>query len=84
MTDLPKERLEERFFPFANTGVDYFGPFEVRFTRESLKRWCCLFTCLTTRAVHVEIVPSLEGDVCLAAITRHIARRQEEENLISY
>ena len=51
MADLPKERLEEIVFPFANTGVDYFGPFEVRFMRKSMKRWCCLFTCLTTRAV---------------------------------
>ena len=75
MVDLPKERLEERVFPFANTGVDYFGPFEVRFMRILMKRWCCLFTCLTTRAVHVEVVPSLEADACLAAITRFVARR---------
>ena len=75
ITDLPKERLEERVFPFANTGVYYFGPFEVRFMRKSMKRWCCLFTCLTTRAVHVEVVPSLEADACLAAKTRFIARR---------
>ena len=40
-----------------------------------MKRWCCLFTCLTTRAVHVEVVPSLEAESCLAAITRFIARR---------
>ena len=43
MADLPKERLEEIVFPFSNTGVDYFGPFEVRFMRKSMKRWCCLF-----------------------------------------
>ena len=37
-----------------------------------MKRWCCPFTCLTTRAVHVEDVPSLEADACFAAITRFI------------
>ena len=75
MADLPIERLEEKVFLFANTGVNYFGSFEVRFISKSKKRWCCLFTCLTTRAVHVEVVPSLEADACLAAITRFIARR---------
>ena len=83
MADLPKERLEERVFPFANTGVDYFGPFEVRFMRKSMKRWFCLFTCLTTRAVHVEVVPSLEADACLAAITRFNARRRKPNILPS-
>ena len=33
MADLPKERLEEKVFPFAKTGVHYFEPFEVRFMR---------------------------------------------------
>ena len=75
MVDLPKVRVEERVFSFANTGVNHSGPFEVRFMTKSVKRWCCLFTCLITRAVHVEIAPSLEADACLAAITRSIARR---------
>ena len=83
MEDLPEERLEERVFPFANTGVDYFGPFEVRFKRKSMKRWCCLFTCLTTRAVHIEVVPSLEADACLAAITKFIARRGKPNIILS-
>ena len=81
--DLPKERLEERVFPFDNTGVDYFGPFEMRFMRKSMKRWCCLFTCLTTRAVHIEVVPSLEADACLAAITKFIARRGKPNIILS-
>ena len=75
MADLPRERLQERVFPFTNTGVDYFGPFEVKFMRKTMKRWSCLFTCLTTRAVHIEVVPSLETETCLTAITRFIARR---------
>ena len=83
MADLLKERLGERIFPFANTGVDYFGSFEVRFLRKSMKRWCCLFTCLTARAVHVEVVPSLEADACIAAVTRFIARRGKPNIIFS-
>ena len=52
MADLHRERLGERVFPFTHTGVDHFGPFEVKFLRRTMKRWCCLFTCLTTRAAH--------------------------------
>ena len=59
MADLPSERLDYKSYPFTNVGVDYFGPFEVKMLRRSMKRWCCLFTCLTTRAVHIEVVRSL-------------------------
>ena len=83
MADLPQERLQERVFPFSNTGVDYFGPFEVKFMRKTMKRWCCLFTCLTTRAVHIEVVPSLEAETCLTASTRFIARRGKPATILS-
>ena len=47
MADLPVERVAERVFPFTNTRIDYFGPFEVKLLLQSLKLWCWLFTCLT-------------------------------------
>ena len=83
MADLPRERLQERVFPFTNTGVDYFGPFEVKCMRKTRKRWCCFFTCLTTRAVHIEVVPSLEAETCLTAITRFTARRNKPAIILS-
>ena len=75
MADLPRERLDELVFPFTYTGVDYLGPFEVKFLLNTVKRWCCLFTCLTTRTVHIEVAQSLDTESCLAAVTRFIARR---------
>ena len=83
MADLPRERLDEHVFPFTHTGVNYFEPIEMKFLRLTLKRWCCLFTCLTTRAVHIEVTQSLDTESCLAAVTRFIARRGYPSTIIS-
>ena len=83
MADLPKERVEGNVYPFKNTGVDYFGPFEVTVLRRPVKHWCCLFTCLVTRAVHIEVVTGLNTDVCMMAVTRFIARRGRPHTIIS-
>ena len=82
MADLPRERLQECVLSFNNTGVDYFCPFEVKFLRKTMKRWCCLFTCLTTRAVHIDVVPSLEAEICSTAITRFIARSSKPATIL--
>ena len=82
MADLPEERLVASTV-FWNVGVDYFGPFTVKIGRRKQKRWCCLFTCLTVRAVHIEIVPKLDTDCCLNAIMRFIARRGKPVKMIS-
>ena len=83
MVDLPRERHDEHVFPFTHTGIDYLGPFKRNFLRHTLKRWCCLFTCLTTRAVHIEVAQSLDTESCLAAVTRFIARRGYLNTIIS-
>ena len=75
MSDLPVERLGYKQPPFNHTGVDYFGPLYVPVRRSTEKRWGFLFTCLTTRAVHLEIVPSLDTSSCVMGIERFVARR---------
>ena len=83
MADLPKERLGYHKRPFENTGVDYFGPLYVSQRRATVKRWGFLFTCMTTRAVHIEIVPSLDTDSCVMGIERFAARRGRPSVLCS-
>ena len=80
----PTPRTCEHEFPFTHTGVEYFGPLDVKFLRRALKRWCCLFTCRTTRAVHIKVAQSLDTESCLAAVTRFIVRRDYMITIISY
>ena len=75
MSNLPVERLGYKQLPFNHMGVDYFGPLYVSVRSSTEKRWGFLFTCLTTRAVHLEIVPSLDTSFCVMGIERFIARR---------
>ena len=83
MADLPAERLEADKPPFTNTGVDYFGPLEVKLGRSRLKRYGVIFTCLVSRAVHLEIAHSLTTDSFLGVLSRFIARRGKPSVIFS-
>ena len=69
MASFPKDRLQVAA-PFSKVGVDYFGPIMVKHLHKHEKCYGCLFTCLFTRAVYVEVAESLETDSLRGFITR--------------
>lgn len=72
---LPEARLAAMVRPFSYVGLDYFGPIQVKVGRSSAKRWVALFTCLTVRAIHLEVVHTLSTQSCKMAIRRFLGRR---------
>ncbi|XP_051813869.1 uncharacterized protein LOC127536725 [Acanthochromis polyacanthus] len=74
MGDLPSERVEATL-PFAYSGMDCFGPFCVREGRKEVKRYGLLFTCMCSRAIHIEVLDDLSTDCFLNALRCFIAIR---------
>ena len=79
MADLPLDRLTPGP-PFTGVGVDVFGPWSVvtRKTRGGAaqsKRWAVLFSCLTTRAVHIELIEDMSSSCFINALRRLVALR---------
>lgn len=56
MADLPSDRLVPDEPPFTSVGMDCFGPFELKRGRTMIKSYGMVFTCLTVRAVYIEVV----------------------------
>ena len=84
MAPLPEARSGTWLRCFAHCGVDFAGPFVVKLTREvTAKRYLCLFTCASTRAVHLEIGYSLDTASFLSAFSRMVARRGKPEMMIT-
>ena len=75
---LPTERVSPAP-PFDRTGVDYAGPFLIKYgyVRKPtvVKAYSCLFVCLTVKAVHLELVSDLTAEAFLAAFRRFLSRR---------
>ncbi|XP_052751852.1 uncharacterized protein LOC113522552 [Galleria mellonella] len=78
MGQLPTARVSPGR-PFQCSGIDYAGPINIRTTKgrghHSMKGYICLFVCMTTKAVHLEVVSDLTTQGFLAAFRRFVARR---------
>ncbi|XP_062706189.1 uncharacterized protein LOC134287695 [Aedes albopictus] len=83
MADLPVARLDAFARPFTHVGVDFFGPYEIVIGRRTEKRWGMLATCLTTRAIHIEVAHSLSTDSCVMALRNFISRRGKPRTIHS-
>jgi hypothetical protein len=74
MADLPVERLEPSP-PFSYIGMDCFGPFEIKEGRKVLKRYGLIFSCMYSRAVHVEMLDDMSTDALINSLRTFIALR---------
>ena len=83
MADLPVCRVSVTNKPFKFCGYDYLGPFTYRQNRNHCKAWGLLFTCLYTRAIHVEVVTSLDLNSFLSAFARFTNLRGSVDTMYS-
>ena len=83
MTDLPESRLQFDHPPFYCVDVDCFGPLSIKQGRSTVKRYGCVITCLTMRAIHIEIAHSLDTDSFLNVLRRFVAWRGTPHQIFS-
>ena len=83
MANLPQCRAAIGEPPFSHCGVDCIGPVLIKQGRKKLKRWIVLFTCLTIRCVHLEIVEDSETDSFINSLRRFVNRRGSPGHMYS-
>ena len=85
--DLPRIRVDDAP-PFANTGLDFLGPLYITEGKHSDKNtsskvYVCLYTCASTRAIHLELTRALSNKAFLLSFRRFASRRGLPSHLIS-
>lgn len=85
MAPLPELRTQKSLRAFSQTSIDFAGPFYTKQGRGKTrhKRYLCLFTCLGTRAVHLEVAYGLDTDSFLNAFFRMVSRRGLPKDVLS-
>ena len=78
MADLPRDRVSPTPV-FYNVGTDYAGPFVIKDRKgrgcKTHKAYICLFICMATKAIHLELVSDLTSENFILALRRFTARR---------
>ena len=76
MADLLSDRTETPP-PFTNVGCDVFGPWTIQTRRlrggtVNSKRWGLVFACLNSRAIHIEVLESMDLSAFICALSRFL------------
>ena len=85
MGQLPMERLKPSP-PWYHCGVDMFGPYQIRDTvkkRTTSKAYGVIFTCMSSRAVHVDVAADYSTEKFLMVLRRFVSLRGYPRKLLS-
>ena len=86
MSNLPAYRVCSEY-AFQSTGIDHAGPLFVKNmygdSTTLNKSYILLFTCATSRGVHLELSPDLSAGPLILAIQRFLCRKGYPERFIS-
>ena len=73
---LPSLRVATGQLAFTNTAMDIFGPIQIRMNRKTRKEaQVIIFTCMTMRAIHLELVTDRSSDAFLMGFRRFVCTR---------
>ena len=81
MANGPLDRLCFNEKPFTKTGMDHLAPYQrklskgTRSNQATVKLYIVRFTCLSTRALHLEIAGDLSTDSFILSLRQFLARR---------
>ena len=86
MAPLPSARVQPSR-AFSRTGTDYAGPFQILSAKgrgiRSTKGYVAVFVCMSTKAIHLELVGDLTTTSFLGALTRFCSRRGKPSEIWS-
>lgn len=71
MADFPRQRVEPAP-SFTYCAVDYFGWWNVKRRTSLVNRYGTLFSCLVSRAVHIEVADTMEMNLFIQTLRRFI------------
>ena len=82
---MPLFRTESDGNPFQTTGVDFASPLLYKISKkEQGKCYVLIFTCASSRAVHLELTKTHTADEFQQNLNAFIARRTRPKLVISY
>ena len=83
MGELPPERTKANQPAFTDTGMDFASPYTIRRGRGQARTeaYICIFICLATKAVHLEVTSDLKTPAFIQCLRRFISRRNCPKSL---